>query len=393
MAAPHPRRFRFALELHQPLDGRTWLGLVPRGSRTSATAPCSSPTTSTRAPVPSPASPPRPAVTTTLHVGPLVLDCDYRHPVPLARSSPPSTSSPRVASSSASAWGGRRSTTSTPASRWNGPGCACPAGPIEHTTVLKALFADGPVTFHGEHYIITDLEGHAQAHRPGGPPILIGGGAPRPLRFAGATADIVGVNVFDPLRRDRRGGREDGLATAIDQKVAARVREGAGERFDELELNAWLAIAEVTDDAASFAAVIAPRVEAWPEDVLESPSSASSAPPRRSPSGSRSVGLAGVTRTTSSRATRCGTSRRSSPSSPAADQPFPAGGVPTRAGSPGVGRDHGSMPAPPQQPSPAPMPPWPRSRSSRSGPTPRSAMVTTTGSPTSSARTTSSRAT
>ena len=36
----------------------------------------------------------------------------------------------------------------------------------------------------------------------------------------------------------------------IDQKVGW-LREGAGARFDQIELNAWLAAAEVTDDTAA----------------------------------------------------------------------------------------------------------------------------------------------
>jgi hypothetical protein len=33
------------------------------------------------------------------------------------------------------------------------------------------------------------------------------------------------------------------------------VREGAGDRFDEIEINAWLAAAEITDDPATIEAI------------------------------------------------------------------------------------------------------------------------------------------
>ena len=65
---------------------------------------------------------------------------------------------------------------------------------IEHTAVLRGLFTGEPFTFRGEHYTVTDLVGSPTPHRAGGPPILIGGGASRVLHFAGAEADIVGVN-------------------------------------------------------------------------------------------------------------------------------------------------------------------------------------------------------
>ena len=38
---------------------------------------------------------------------------------------------------------------------------------IEHTKILKALFAEEPVTFHGEHYTITDLPGMPKPYTPG----------------------------------------------------------------------------------------------------------------------------------------------------------------------------------------------------------------------------------
>ncbi len=55
-------------------------------------------------------------------------------------------------------------------------------------------------------------------------------------------------------RRRHRAREEPGprcrswsLAVPIDEKVGW-VREGAGDRFDDLELNAWLAAAELTED-------------------------------------------------------------------------------------------------------------------------------------------------
>ena len=64
----------------------------------------------------------------------------------------------------------------------------------ETAIILKGLFGDGPFSFAGEHYTITDLDGTPSPHRPGGPPILLAGGAKRVLTFAGEVADIVGVN-------------------------------------------------------------------------------------------------------------------------------------------------------------------------------------------------------
>ncbi len=141
---------------------------------------------------------------------------------------------------------------------------------IEHTAVLKGLWADGPFDFDGDHYVISGLDGSPQPFTRGGPPILIGGGATRVLTFAGAAADIVGVNASIHSGEIDTDAARDGLASRIDEKVSW-VRNGAGDRFESIELNAWLALAEVTDDAAAVAELIAPAFGAEPHEVLSSP--------------------------------------------------------------------------------------------------------------------------
>src|ERR671916_810107 len=191
----HPRRFRFAADLHQPLPGRTWIESV-REVEQLGYSTMFVPDHFDEGLGPVAAIATAAAATETLHVGALVFDCDFRHPA-----------------------------------------------------VLKGLWSGGPFSFAGEHYTITDMPGSPAPHRPGGPPILVGGGAPRLLRWAGATADIVGVNASIHSGEIDQAAAQDALADRIDEKVAW-VREGAGDRFDDLELNAWLAVAEITDDPA-----------------------------------------------------------------------------------------------------------------------------------------------
>ena len=90
------------------------------------------------------------------------------------------------------------------------------------------------------------------------------------LTFAGATADIVGVNAsIHSGEIDVAAGR-DGMPERIDEKVEW-VRAGAGDRFDRLEINAWLAFAEVTDDTATVADGIAAIFETDADTLLSSP--------------------------------------------------------------------------------------------------------------------------
>ena len=261
-------KFRFAVEGHAPLAGTTWAetarevedlgyttlfvpdhfdeGLGPIAAMASAAA-----------------------VTTTLKVGALVFDCDYRHPAVLARelATIDQLSGGRVEVGLGAGW-----------KRWDYDVSGIPMEApkvrvdrmIEHTRIIKALFAEEPVTFHGEHYRITDLPGTPRPHTPGGPPILIGGGARRVLRFAGSVADIVGVNASIHSGEVDTAAAHDAMPARIDEKIGW-VREGAGARFDTLELNAWLAAAEITDDTTGVADVMGQLFSADPKDVLASP--------------------------------------------------------------------------------------------------------------------------
>ena len=81
------------------------------------------------------------------------------------------------------------------------------------------------------------------------PPILIGGGGPRVLSIAARQADIVGIN--GNMRAGVIG--PDAVASMTRDVVAtnvALVREAAGARIDEIELNIRAFMVSVTDDRA-----------------------------------------------------------------------------------------------------------------------------------------------
>jgi len=49
------------------------------------------------------------------------------------------------------------------------------------------------------------------------------------------------------------------------------LKQGAGDRIDDIEINAWLSVGMVTDDTESMAAMVAELFSADPKDVLASP--------------------------------------------------------------------------------------------------------------------------
>lgn len=263
-----PRPFRFGLELQRPFDGMSWAdsvrlvedlgystmfvpdhfdeGLGPIAAMASAAA-----------------------VTTTLNVGSLVFDCDFRHPAVVARelASIDQISHGRLEVGLGAGWkrldyersGIAMDTAKVRVERM-----------IEHMTVLKLLFGPTPATFHGEHYTITDLHGTPKPYRPEGPKFLIGGGGKRVLSFAAQHCDIIGINASIHSGEIDTAAAQDSLSASIDQKVSW-VRAAAGEAIAEREINAWLSVAEVTDRADRLAEALAGAFATTADEVVQSP--------------------------------------------------------------------------------------------------------------------------
>ena len=90
------------------------------------------------------------------------------------------------------------------------------------------------------------------------------------LLAAAREADIIGINP------NLRAGAvtSDAAASASQAETLKKlgwIREGAGDRFDDIELNAWLAFAEVSEDPSATAAFLAELFASDAETVLESP--------------------------------------------------------------------------------------------------------------------------
>jgi probable F420-dependent oxidoreductase len=207
--------------------------------------------------------------TTTLRVGSLVFDNDYRHPVVLAKEAATIDvlSGGRLDLGLGAGW---------LASDYQGAGLPydSPGTRIERMEeglqIIKGLMAGGSFSFTGKHYQINDMEGYPSPVQKPHPPIVIGGGGRRMLRLAAREADIVNVN-FD-LREGRasRGTARTGLAEATDEKLAW-VKDAAGARFEQIELSIYIYMANITDDRDSVAAAMAPGIGTEPSAVLEMP--------------------------------------------------------------------------------------------------------------------------
>jgi probable F420-dependent oxidoreductase len=138
----------------------------------------------------------------------------------------------------------------------------------EAVAVLKGLWGPGELVFDGDHYQV-DLDGLPKPARDE-PTLIIGGGAKRMLGIAGREADIVGLSAAELRTRSDLGDRITRAGDLIDRKLEW-IRDGAGERFAELELNILLFGVEVSADRPRAAARLAEKWSGTPEGILASP--------------------------------------------------------------------------------------------------------------------------
>ncbi len=141
---------------------------------------------------------------------------------------------------------------------------------IESVQILKGLFAEGSFSFEGEHYTITDLDLQPKPIQNPHPPFLMGGGGPRFLRLAGQHADIVGVNPNLKAGVIDADTASDATAARYAEKIGW-VKEGAGDRFDDIELNVRVFVVMFTDDRVGTAEMLGPGIGMDPAGALESP--------------------------------------------------------------------------------------------------------------------------
>jgi probable F420-dependent oxidoreductase len=106
----------------------------------------------------------------------------------------------------------------------------------EAVTVLKGYFGDEPFSFRGEHYAVTELDGWPKPVQRPHPPFMIGGGGKRVLQLAAREAQI--VSLAPRAGRDGRGDNQS-LSWAATVEKVGWVREAAGQRFGDLELNVY----------------------------------------------------------------------------------------------------------------------------------------------------------
>ena len=138
----------------------------------------------------------------------------------------------------------------------------------EAVRVIDRLFAEDTVDASGAFYTVHGARVLPRPLQRPRPPLMIGAGGPRMLRFAARHADIIALNPrFDangqPVVAD--------LTTGAVERKLARLREGAGARLADVELNVFIVDAGVSDEPRSLLDAVATRLKGAAAQVVDSP--------------------------------------------------------------------------------------------------------------------------
>jgi probable F420-dependent oxidoreductase len=206
--------------------------------------------------------------TTTLRVGTLVLDNDFRNPVVLAKETATLdvVSEGRLELGLGAGWmrddyDQAGIDYDSPATRVDRLG--------EAIGVLKDLWTDGRSERRGDHYQVA-ATGFPTPHRRPHPLLLVGGGSRKVLGLAAREADIVGVN---PRLTEGFYGPQ-AIASAApeyyDERVAW-VREAAGDRVDDIEIQSLTFVVQVVPNAAELIERMASGFGMTPGQAADTP--------------------------------------------------------------------------------------------------------------------------
>lgn len=205
--------------------------------------------------------------TTSLKVGPLVAGVDFRNPVMFAKEAATIDllSDGRFVMGIGAGW-------SDEDYRIGGIPQANARVRIERMAeavqIMRRYWEESTFSFEGGHYSVTDV---APVPKPVSKiPILIGGGGRKVLTLAAQRADIVSIN---PQVIGRKFDSQS-LGTAVAEMVDERVKwvkDAAGGRFEELELQMHVFAVRITDDAETAASEIGSRLGIPSEVVLAGP--------------------------------------------------------------------------------------------------------------------------
>jgi probable F420-dependent oxidoreductase len=209
------------------------------------------------------------AATESLRIGCRVFCNDYRHPVMLAKEAATLDllSDGRLELGMGAGW--LRGEYEAAGFQFDGPGKRI-ARLEESIELVKALMSGEPVEHDGDYYEASGFAGAPLPVQRPHPPMMVGGGGRRVLELAAREADVVSFNFNNRSGVIGPDGVANSTADATAEKVAW-VREAAGDRFPEVELEIGAYFTFVTDAADATAAGMGKAMGLSAEEMLRHP--------------------------------------------------------------------------------------------------------------------------
>lgn len=243
---PH-RGFRFGVQVSKTSTAHEWAELARRVEGAGYDV-LTMPDHFTDQLAPMPALMAAASATTTLRVGALVFDNDYKHPVVLAKelATMDVLSNGRTEIGLGAGW--MISDYEEAGIPYDSPKVRIDRF-VEGLAVIKGAMRPEPFSFSGDHYTITNYNGHPKPVQQPLPPILIGGGGKRVLSLAAREADIIGINGTMTTGVVGNDALSTMTAESVDEKVniVADAAKAAG-RLADIEMNIRTFFVKVTDD-------------------------------------------------------------------------------------------------------------------------------------------------
>jgi len=140
----------------------------------------------------------------------------------------------------------------------------------ETVEAYKAFMSGEQMQIDGETLKWSGFHGTPTTAQQPHPPLMIGGGSKKILTYAGQQADIVSLNFNNRSGKIGADGMSTGGADATDKKIKW-IKEGAGDRFSDIELEIGAYITVVTDHPVATAGAIGESLGLTAEDVMRHP--------------------------------------------------------------------------------------------------------------------------
>ena len=140
----------------------------------------------------------------------------------------------------------------------------------EFVHAYKDFMSGEQMNIEGEHIRWSGFAGTPTPYQQPYPPLMIGGGSKKILEFAGAEADIVSLNFNNRAGMLGPDGMNSGLAEATAKKINW-VKNGAGDRFNDIELEIGAYNTIITDQQLPTATAIGEALGLSAQDILTHP--------------------------------------------------------------------------------------------------------------------------